>query len=80
MPKWPPPGLERIQGDLFGVATRAALAGAFLVLPLLFVVTRDAGFATLGPLADAWWVAVALATVGLAFALDAVGRTARTLQ
>lgn len=80
VPAWPPPGLERIQGDLFGIAARGALAGAFLVLPLLFVVTRDAGFATLGPLADAWWVAVALATVGLAFALDAIGRTARTLQ
>lgn len=80
VPSWPPPGLERIQGDLFSIASRAALASALLVLPLLFVVTRDAGFATLGPLADAWWVAVALATVGLAFALDAIARTSRTLR
>lgn len=80
VPAWPPPGLERIQGDLYGVAARGALASAFLVLPLLFVVTRDADFATLGPLADAWWVAVGLATVGLAFALDAIGRASRTLR
>ncbi len=80
VPAWPPPSLERIQGDLFGVASRGALASAFLVLPLLFVVTREADFATLGPLADAWWVAVALATVGLAFALDAVARASRTLR
>lgn len=80
MPRWPPPGLERVQGDLFGVASRAALAGAFLVLPLLFVVTRDAGFATLGPLADGWWVMLGVGVVGLALSLDAFVRTARLLR
>lgn len=79
-PRWPPPGLERVQGDLFAIAARAALAGVILVLPLLFVATRDGGFATLGPLADAWWIILALATVGLAFALDATARTARALR
>lgn len=78
--RWPPPGLERVQGDLFAIAARAALAGVLLVLPLLFVVSRDGGFATLGPLADAWWITLALATVGLAFALDALARTARALR
>lgn len=80
LPPWPPPGLERIQGDLYGVAARGGLAGAFLVLPLLFVVTRDSGFATLGPLADAWWVTLALAIVGLALGLDVMVRTARVLR
>lgn len=79
-PRWPPPGLERIQGDLFAVAARAALAGVILVLPLLFVATRDGGFATLGPLADAWWITLGLATVGLAFALDSLARAARVLR
>jgi len=62
------------------VAARAALAGVLLVLPFLVVVAREQSFATLGPLADAWWISIGLGTVGLAFALDALGRAARTLR
>ena len=77
--RWPPPGLERMQGDLGQIAARAGLAGGLLVLPLLFVVARQQGFATLGPFADAWWVTIILATVGLAFSIDTIVRTARML-
>ena len=77
---WPPPGLERMQGDLFVIAARAALSGGFLVLPLLFVVAREQDFATLGPFADVWWVPVILAAIGLTFALDALVRSARTMR
>ena len=72
--RWPPPGLERLQGDLIRVSIRAALAGAILVLPLLFVLGRDLDFATLGPFADAWWVTLVLAIIGLSFAADALVR------
>lgn len=78
--RWPPPGLERIQGDLQVMAARAALAAGLLVLPMLFVVGLEQDFATFGPLADAWWVVIVLATVGLAFALDALARLARTVR
>jgi hypothetical protein len=78
--RWPPPGLERMQGDLYVIAARAALAGALLVLPMLFVVAREQDFATFGPFADAWWVPIVLTTVGLGFALDALARLARTLR
>jgi hypothetical protein len=78
--RWPPPGLERMQGDLGSIAARAALAGGLLVLPMLFVIAREQSFATLGPLADAWWVTVLLASVGLGFAIDALVRTARMLR
>lgn len=78
--RWPPPGLERMQGDLGRIAARAGLAAALLVAPMLFVVAREQGFATLGPLADAWWVALILTTVGLAFSIDTVVRTARMLR
>jgi len=77
---WPPPGLERMQGDLGQVAARAALAGGLLVLPMLFVVAREQGFATLGPFADAWWVTVVLTSVGLAFSFDAFVHAARILR
>jgi hypothetical protein len=45
------------------------------VLPLLFALGRDLDFATFGPFADAWWVTLVLAIVGLAFAADALVRT-----
>jgi hypothetical protein len=70
--RWPPPGLERLQGDLWRVAGRGALSGGTLVLPLVFVVTRRHEFSSLGPFADAWWVLVVLAAVGLGFAMDAL--------
>lgn len=78
--RWPPPGLERLQGDLVRVATRAALGGGILVLPLLFVLGRDIDFASLGPFADAWWVTLALAIIGLAFAADALVRMMTLLR
>lgn len=78
--RWPPPGLERLQGDLWRAAARGALAGGFLVLPLLFVLSRSRSFASLGPFADAWWVTVVLAIVGLGFAMDALGSLKRILS
>ena len=78
--RWPPPGLERMQGDLAVVAARAGLAGGLLVLPMLFVAVREQDFASFGPLADSWWVIIVLGTLGLAFALDAIARIARTLR
>jgi hypothetical protein len=78
--RWPPPGLERLQGDLVRVATRAALGGGILVAPLLFVLGRRLDFATLGPFADAWWVSVVLAIAGLTFAADALVRTMTLLR
>jgi hypothetical protein len=78
--RWPPPGLERTQGDLRLIASRAALAGGLLVFPLLFVATQEQDFATFGPFADAWWVTIALASVGLAFAIESLIRVARTMK
>lgn len=78
--RWPPPGLERMQGDLWRVAARSALSGGVLVLPLLFVLSRRQDFASQGPLADAWWVTFVLATVGLGLAMDAFANVSRVLR
>lgn len=78
--KWPPPGLERTQGDLLVIAVRGALAGASLVLPMLFVAAREYDFTTLGPFADAWWVTIVLTSVGLAFGLDTIVRVVRSMR
>lgn len=78
--RWPPPGLERMQGDLAVLASRAALAGMLLVAPLLGVVGVAQDRGAFGPLADAWWVLIALGIAGLAFALDALSRLLRILR
>jgi len=78
--RWPPPGLERMQGDFGVLASRAALAGMLLVAPLLGVVGLVQDRGAFGPLGDAWWVLIALGIVGLAFALDALGRLFRILR
>jgi len=69
-----------MQGDLARIAGTGALAGGVLVLPLLFVVARRQTFASLGPFADAWWVILVLATVGLGFAADVFASIARVLR
>ena len=78
--RWPPPGLERMQGDLWRVASKAALAGGLLVLPLVFVLARTQGLASLGPFGDAAWVMLFVAVVGLGFAIDALVSAARLLR
>lgn len=78
--RWPPPGLERLQGDLWRVAARGALGGATLVLPLVFVVARRHDVSSLGPFADAWWVTLVLAAVGLGFTVDALTSAGRLLR
>lgn len=80
MLRWPPPGLERLQGDLWRVAARGAMGGATLVLPLLFVAARGHDISSLGPFADAWWVSLVLAAVGLGFAVDALTSAGRLLR
>jgi hypothetical protein len=68
-----------MQGDLWRVASRGALGGGLLVLPMLFV-ARPQRLVSLGPFADAWWVGLVLATVGLAFSMDALATAARILR
>lgn len=62
---WPPPGLERMQGDLWMVVRKLLVGGLVLVLPLLWAVASSQGFWSLGPLGEAWWVLLVVAVVGL---------------
>jgi hypothetical protein len=78
--RWPPPGLERLQGDAWLVVRGAALASLILVLPLLLTISETDGFATLGPLGGAWWVILISTAVGLALALEAWATLFRLLR
>lgn len=53
---WPPPGLERIQGDLWNTAGRLLLGGLVFSLPIILSIGPDPGFGGSGLFGDAWWV------------------------
>ena len=54
--RWPPPGLERLQGDVWNVVRSGTLAALILVFPLLLSISLRQDFWSLGPLGSAWWV------------------------
>ena len=56
--RWPPPGLARIQGDLWVVARKMAIVASVLVVPLLIVLSVPHSPYGLGPLGEAWWLTV----------------------
>lgn len=62
---WPPPGLERLQGDLWMVIRQISLGGAVLVIPLLVAVATEQEFWSLGPFGENWWILLLTSLVGL---------------
>lgn len=62
---WPPPGLERVQGDLWRVTMKLAAGGAVMTLPMLWATAARTPIGSTGPFSDAWWVLVLCALVGL---------------
>ncbi len=78
--RWPPPGLARIQGDLWIVARKMAMVAAVLVLPLLVTVTLPQSSYGLGPLGEAWWITLLTTILGVAIFTDAVVSLVRFLR
>lgn len=68
---WPPPGLGRLQGDLWQVTKQAALGGVLLVLPLLWSVASQQEFWSLGPFGGSWWIVLVTSLLGLAVLVHA---------
>ncbi len=69
---WPPPGLARIQGDLWLVVHKMGLAALILVAPLLAVLCLPQDPTNLGPLGEAWWVVLVTSLFGTALFADAL--------
>lgn len=63
---WPPPGLERLHGDLWRVTARLGAGGLVFSLPLLAAATARQDFWSLGLFGEAWWILVVTSLVGLA--------------
>ena len=68
--RWPPPGLERLQGDVWNVVRSGTLAALILVFPLLLSISLEQDFWSLGPLGSAWWVILITTGVGLGLVLE----------
>ena len=76
---WPPPGLGRIIGDVYGAIGWLG-AGAFLILPLLWAIVVDQGPWSMGPLGSTVWLAYLLAIVGIPIVVGGYVVLARLLR
>jgi len=63
---WPPPGLERLRGDLWNTAASLGVGGSIFVLPMLAALTvpQDAWRPSI--FGDAWWILLITSASGLA--------------
>jgi hypothetical protein len=62
---WPPPGLERLRGDLWSTSTNLGVGGSLFVLPMLAALTvpQDAWRPSI--FGDAWWILLITSASGL---------------
>ncbi|HEX9887180.1 MAG TPA: hypothetical protein VGA70_11865, partial [Longimicrobiales bacterium] len=63
--RWPPPGLERLQGDVWKIVREFFVGGLILVLPLLWAVGETQPFHSAGPFGEAWWIVLLTTAAGL---------------
>ncbi len=68
--RWPPPGLERLQGDVWNIVRSGTLAVLILVFPLLLSISLRQDFWSLGPLGRAWWIILITTGVGMGLVLE----------
>ena len=78
--RWPPPGLERLQGDLWIIIQTSTLAALIPVFPLLLAVSLEQQFWSLGPLGTAWRVILITIGVGTCFVLESMLTLTRLLR
>lgn len=68
---WPPPGLERVQGDLWKVTRKLFIGGVILVAPLLLAIAYQPGVGGSGVFRDAFWVLILTSLAGLGVLIEA---------
>jgi hypothetical protein len=77
--RWPPPGLEPIQGSAWRALALLAAGAAITTTPLLLSVATPQDFWSSGLFGANWWIPVAAALVGLSLIVMALARCARIL-
>ena len=78
--RWPPPGLERLQGDLWIIIQTSTLAALILVFPLLLAVSVEQPFWSPGTLGSAWWIILITIGLGTGFLLESMVTLTRLLR
>jgi hypothetical protein len=63
--RWPPPGLEALQGRAWRAIALLAVGTGIMVAPMLISVARAQDFWSVGLFGSSWWVPVVTAMVGL---------------
>jgi hypothetical protein len=76
---WPPPGLERIPGQLSTLIAVLALGDLLLVLPLIASVATDQHFLSFGAFGSSWWVPIVSTAVGVIILAGGFERLVRLL-
>ncbi|MDA1103501.1 MAG: hypothetical protein O2956_07910 [Gemmatimonadetes bacterium] len=70
---WPPPGMERLQGELWRVIGLNWTGSLILVLPLLWALAVEQPFYSLGPFEDNWELGMGIAALGAVLIVFAFG-------
>ena len=70
---WPPPGMERLQGRLWRVIGVSWIGSVILVVPLLWELSVEQPFWSLGPFQGEWQVGTTIAVVGVVLLMAAFG-------
>ncbi len=76
----PPPGLERVKGDLWRVILQLGVGGSLFTLPLLAALSLPQDLWRLGFYGDVWWVVLLPSLVGLWFLLAGYVNLFRALR
>lgn len=77
--RWPPPGLESLQGFAWRAIALLAAGTGIMIAPLLIAVARPQMFWSVGVFGGSWWIPVAAALIGLLILLAGMERLTRML-
>ena len=77
--RWPPPGLEALQGLAWRAIALLAAGTGIMVTPLFVSVARAQNFWSIGLFGGSWWIPVAAAMIGLLILLAGMERLTRVL-
>jgi hypothetical protein len=77
--RWPPPGLEALQGAAWRAVTILAAGTTLMTAPLLLSVATTQRFFSTGLFGASWWVPIAGALAGLVLVLFGIHRLTRVV-
>lgn len=77
--RWPPPGLESMQGLAWRALALLAAGTGIMITPMLVSVARAQSFWSIGLFGGSWWIPVAASFTGLLILLAGMERLTRML-